>query len=306
MVTGAVPLGVVTVRLVEPVPRPARDAEAIGDVVGGVGVAGHRDGRPGEVVVQHLPQPRVIGEAGIGQGLVEAGDRAAVHLLVHAVAAVHAHDRRLVAVGVRVGRRTTQRLSPVRGEPLGVVRMEAVAERVAHHLVGHHPGVPRGRQPAHAVHPTRSLEDSSIHRSSIARAAEQRLGKRGDPRVAWERDSRRGSTMADTDSRSDQVKQVLVEAARTELAAITAVTKFWAGWVEAADKFAQALSDELARVDDEKQPDGDTVGRMTDLTREYLRDLTALPDVAVKHFNGELQKIGAPKRRKSRAVRVKD
>jgi len=112
--------------------------------------------------------------------------------------------------------------------------------------------------------------------------------------------------MVDSDSRSDQVKQVLVEVARTELAAITAVTKFWAGWVEAADKFAQALSDELARVDDDKQADGDTVGRMTDLTREYLRDLTALPDVAVKHFNGELQKIGAPKRRRSRSVRVKE
>jgi hypothetical protein len=112
--------------------------------------------------------------------------------------------------------------------------------------------------------------------------------------------------MAENETRSDQVKQVLVEAARTELAAITAATKFWAGWVEAADKFAQSLSDELARMDDPKAADGDTVGRLTDVTREYLRDLTARPETAVKHFNGELQKIGAPKRRRSRTVRAKD
>jgi hypothetical protein len=112
--------------------------------------------------------------------------------------------------------------------------------------------------------------------------------------------------MADSESRGDQVKQVLVEAARTELAAITAATRFWAGWVEAADRYAQSLSDELARMDDAKGGEGDTVGRLTDLTREYLRDLTTLPETAVKHFNGELQKIGAPKRRRTRAVRAKD
>ena len=29
---------------------------------------------------------------------------------------------------------------------------------------------------------------------------------------------------------SDQVRDILVEAARTQLAAVTAVTRFWAGW----------------------------------------------------------------------------
>jgi hypothetical protein len=114
--------------------------------------------------------------------------------------------------------------------------------------------------------------------------------------------------MTDDESRGDQVKQLLIEAARTELAAITATTKFWAGWVEAADRYAHSLSDELARMDEAKEAgaEGDTVGRLADVTREYLRDLTVLPETAVKHFNGELQKIGAPKRRRTRAVRAKD
>ena len=89
----------------------------------------------------------VFGRLNIGQCQVETGDRAAVHLLVFAIATVDPHDVALVAVRVGLGRRTTQRLCPIRGEPLGVVRTKAVAERVADLLVGHHPGVPRTGQP---------------------------------------------------------------------------------------------------------------------------------------------------------------
>ena len=106
--------------------------------------------------------------------------------------------------------------------------------------------------------------------------------------------------------RTDQLRDVLVEAARTQLAAVTAATKFWAGWVTAADKYAQNISDELARMDDAENGEGDLVGRLSDLTREYLRDLTELPGVAVNHFNGELEKIGQPRRRRARAAKVKE
>ena len=77
------------------------------------------------------------------QGLVETGDRPLVHLLVRAVAAVDLHDKRLGSVRIGVRGRATEGLGPVRGESLLVLRMEAVAERVADHLVGHRPGVPR-------------------------------------------------------------------------------------------------------------------------------------------------------------------
>ena len=120
--------------------------------------------------MQHLAQPVVAGEADIFQRLIETGDRALVHLLVRAVAAVNADDRRLVTEGVRVGRWPTERLRPVRGKALGVLRMESVAERMAHHLVVHHPRMPRAGQAAEAVHPARGVEDRPIHAPRIAHA----------------------------------------------------------------------------------------------------------------------------------------
>ena len=106
-------------------------------------------------------------------------------------------------------------------------------------------------------------------------------------------------------AQGDPVRDVLVEAARTQLAAITAATTFWAGWAEVAHKYAQAVSDELAKLDAQDGDGSDMVGRVSDLTREYLRDMTELPTVAVMHFNSQLEKIGKPAGRRTRAARVK-
>jgi hypothetical protein len=104
---------------------------------------------------------------------------------------------------------------------------------------------------------------------------------------------------------SDPVRDILVEAARTQLAAVTAATTFWAGWAEVAHTYAQRLSDELARLDTEGGDMDDVVGRVSDMTREYLRDITELPTASVKHFNSELEKIGKRASRPPRAARVK-
>lgn len=103
----------------------------------------------------------------------------------------------------------------------------------------------------------------------------------------------------------DPVRGILVEAARTQLAAVTAATTFWAGWAEVADTYAQAVSDELAKLDAQDGDAADLLGRVSDLTREYLRDMTELPTMAVKHFNSQLEKIGKPTSRRTRAARVK-
>lgn len=112
-----------------------------------------------------------------------------------------------------------------------------------------------------------------------------------------------------TGKQDEQVRDVLVEAAQAQLAAVTAAVKFWSGWAQSAEKYAQAVSDEVARISEVKEGGkqaGDIVGRMADLTREYLRNLTELPNVAVKHFNSELEKVGRPKTKRTRAARVKD
>jgi hypothetical protein len=102
------------------------------------------------------------------------------------------------------------------------------------------------------------------------------------------------------------VRDLVVEAARTQLAAVSAGIKFWAAWVESADRYTRAVGAELARLENENEPTGDLTARLADHTRVYLREMTTLPTVAVQHFNGELEKIGRPKRRRTRSARVKE
>jgi hypothetical protein len=103
----------------------------------------------------------------------------------------------------------------------------------------------------------------------------------------------------------DAVRDILVEAARTQLAAVTAATTFWAGWAEVADTYAKNVGDELAKLDAEDGDMGDLLGRITDLTRQYLRDLTDLPTASVAHFNSQLETIGKRTTGRTRAARAK-
>ena len=109
-----------------------------------------------------------------------------------------------------------------------------------------------------------------------------------------------------TPAQSDgAVRDILVEAARTQLAAVTAATTFWAGWADVAHKYAQNVSDELAKLDAEDGDTGELLGRISDLTRDYLRELTELPTASVQHFNTQLETIGKRAGRRTRAARVK-
>src|SRR5689334_12850999 len=115
--------------------------------------------------MQHWPDRVVCAQPHIVEGLVEAGGRPAVHRLVPAVAAMDADYRRLVPVDTGVAGRPAERLGPIRGEPLAVLRMEPMAERVADHLIGHPPAVPRLSQAEQALAATGRL----IHTSHAPR-----------------------------------------------------------------------------------------------------------------------------------------
>ena len=39
----------------------------------------------------------------------------------------------------------------------------------------------------------------------------------------------------------DQIRAVMIEAARTQMAAVTAGISFWSGWVDSADRYADAI-----------------------------------------------------------------
>jgi hypothetical protein len=109
----------------------------------------------------------------------------------------------------------------------------------------------------------------------------------------------------ESSKQSDQLRGVVVEAARTQLAAVSAAVKFWSDWADSADKYTRAVNDELAKIE-ESGESTDLVGRLSDLTREYVRNLTQLPTAVVRDFNAQLETIGKPKTKPKRVVKVKD
>jgi len=101
---------------------------------------------------------------------------------------------------------------------------------------------------------------------------------------------------------ADAVRELVVHAARIELASITAASKLFAGWAQSADRYAQAISAELlGRVQGETAR-GELVRRLAVVSSTHLREVTALPSVAVSHFNSELTKTVKPRKRARRGA----
>lgn len=107
-------------------------------------------------------------------------------------------------------------------------------------------------------------------------------------------------------TQSEDIQRLVIEAARTQLAAISAATRFWAGWAESADKYTRALSSELAKISEGGASSKDVVGRFADLTREYLRDLTELPNAAMRQFSAEIETISKAQAKRTRSAKAKD
>ena len=96
-------------------------------------------------------------EANVAERLIETHDRAPVHLLMPAVAAVHPHhgcSSPYAAENVRVLRAPR----PSTRRAAAVIGMKAMAERVADHFVSHHAGVPRPSETKQAWLATGRLE----------------------------------------------------------------------------------------------------------------------------------------------------
>jgi hypothetical protein len=95
----------------------------------------------------------------------------------------------------------------------------------------------------------------------------------------------------------DAVRELITHGARIQLASITAASKFFAGWAQSADRYAQAISNELLGRLHGDTASSELVGRLATLSNQHLRDVTALPNAAVSHFNKELTKTPTPRKR---------
>jgi hypothetical protein len=102
---------------------------------------------------------------------------------------------------------------------------------------------------------------------------------------------------------NEDVRQVLLESARVQFAALNAGIAFWSEWVQSTSKLAQAANEQILSLSKEGVDTNKAVGKMTDLSREYLRTLTELPNQAIKRFNADVAKVskGTPRKRAGRA-----
>jgi len=103
--------------------------------------------------------------------------------------------------------------------------------------------------------------------------------------------SRRANGTSNSKSRnSGAVHELLVHATRVQLATLTSVSKFFVGWTQSADRYAQAVSDELLSRAHGKTAKHELLGRLATVSSRHLREVTALPTDVVSHFNSELTK----------------
>ena len=124
----------------------------------------------------------------------------------------------------------------------------------------------------------------------MATAASKRTSDRASTQVG-------GSSTSDG-RHSDPVRDLLVHATRVQLATLTSVSKFFVGWTQSVDRYAQAVSDELlSPAHGETTPD-ELLGRLASVSSRHLREVTALPTDVVSHFNSELTKPTTPGQRK--------
>lgn len=96
-----------------------------------------------------------------------------------------------------------------------------------------------------------------------------------------------GSSPANSGN-SDAVRALVIHASCVQLAALTSLSKFVAGWAQAADRYVQAISDELLGSGDDETESRELFGRLAVVSSRHLRELTDLPTDAVSHFNSEL------------------
>ena len=107
-------------------------------------------------------------------------------------------------------------------------------------------------------------------------------------------------------NKNQEVRQLMIEAAKVQVAALNAGITFWSSWVESASKFAKSLNSELINLGKDTVQSDEAIGKLTDLSREYLRKMTELPGAAVGQFDAEVGKAIEPKKAPSRAARAKE
>ncbi len=103
-----------------------------------------------------------------------------------------------------------------------------------------------------------------------------------------------------TGEQTEQIRDVLVETAQTELAAVNAGIAFWSAWVESATKFSGEATRVLAAIASGEEPSDDGLGSLVDSSRQFIREMAELPERTAHRFNSELEKLTSSERKGAR------
>jgi hypothetical protein len=80
-------------------------------------------------------------------------------------------------------------------------------------------------------------------------------------------------------------------AAHIQIAACTTATHTFIQWAQAADRFSQAVADELLRRVDGKTDSAEMAIRVTAASSSHLRELSGLPRAAADHFDMRIARV---------------
>jgi hypothetical protein len=103
--------------------------------------------------------------------------------------------------------------------------------------------------------------------------------------------TRRAAGSAPANSPRQALLALVRHGARIQIAACTAAAATLTEWAQTADRFAQALGDELLRRVDGETDSAQLVARVTSASSSHLRELSALPHAAADHFDTRLARV---------------
>lgn len=105
--------------------------------------------------------------------------------------------------------------------------------------------------------------------------------------------------------RAEDIRQLMVETAKVQVASLDAGIAFWTGWVERTSAFARAANKELLALSEDKADANLAINRLVDSSREYLRRVSELPALSATEFTSQLRKSDSAKTSPRRSARVK-
>lgn len=105
--------------------------------------------------------------------------------------------------------------------------------------------------------------------------------------------------------RAKDIRRLMVETARVQVASLDAGIAFWTGWVERTSDFARAANKELLALSEDKADANLAINRLVDSSRDYLRRVSELPALAATEFTSQLGKSGSTKISPRRSAKVK-